>query len=80
MFYETETYLFWIWQKIIVMSGPGIEKSHKVSRNSILQQQDGWMSPVRWIFKSIYVYIFSALQFVPEFDYILCEKDPRSRD
>ena len=41
MFYETETYLFWIWQKIIVMSGPGIEKSHKVSRNSILQQQDG---------------------------------------
>ena len=31
MFYETETYLFWIWQKINVMSGPGIEKSHKVS-------------------------------------------------
>ena len=41
MFYETETYLFWIWQKINVMSGPGIEKSHKVSLNSILQQQDG---------------------------------------
>ena len=32
---------FEIWQKINVMSGPGIEKSYKVSLNSILQQQDG---------------------------------------
>ena len=77
--------VLWNWNLLILRYGKKLMSCQAQELKKVikfLQQQDGWMNPVRWIFKSIYTYIFSALQFVPEFDsifYVKRIRDPEIR-